>query len=151
MHEMSLAMAMVEQVEEAAAGHGHQTASALRVRVGELAGVVPESLHFCFELACAGTVLDGAELTLEPVPGRARCAACGAGWATGMPPRLSCSHCGGAGTGVELVAGRELQVVAVRWADPDAVSRTGAGDPAGAGAGREQTSVPPVSARTTES
>jgi hydrogenase nickel incorporation protein HypA/HybF len=147
MHEMSLAMAMVDQVEEAAGGHGHRTVSALRVRVGELAGVVPESLRFCFELACAGTVLDGAELVLESVPGHARCGSCGADWETGMPPRLNCPCCGGAeggaGTGaaVELVAGRELQIVAVRWGDPAAVSVAGAEpDPLAA----------PASAHTTE-
>lgn len=129
MHEMSVAMAMVEQVAEAAAPHGHRSATAVRLRLGELAGVVPDSLRFCFGLVSAGTVLDGAELLIEDVPGRARCVPCAAEWATGMPPRLDCPHCGGAR--VEMLAGRELQVAAVRWAGPEEPSGPNASvDPA---------------------
>jgi len=89
----------------------------VRLRVGELAGVVPDSLAFCFELACAGTLLEGAELVTEPVPGRARCTPCAHEWAVGMPPRLTCPECGGAE--VELLSGRELQIAEVRWEDGD--------------------------------
>jgi hydrogenase nickel incorporation protein HypA/HybF len=120
MHEMSIAMSVVEQVEEAAEAAeaaGAQCAGAVesvRLQVGELAGVVPDALRFCFELACAGTVLDGAELTFDPVPGRARCAPCSREWDTGMPPDLCCPDCDGAAA--ELVSGRELRITEVRWA-----------------------------------
>ena len=82
--------------------------------------MVPDALSFCFELACAGTLLEGAELLTEPVPGRARCAPCGHDWAVGMPPVLLCPRCGG-GAG-ELLSGRELRITGVRWED-GAVSR----------------------------
>lgn len=109
MHEMSIAVAMVEQVTEAPAADGHGKVSAVRLRLGELAGVVADSLRFCFSLACAGTVLDGAELLVDHVPGRARCAPCGAEWATGMPPQLCCPQCEGGRA--ELLSGREMQIV----------------------------------------
>lgn len=112
MHEMSIAVAMVEQVTESPAATASGTVSAVRLRLGELAGVVAESLHFCFSLACAGTVLDGAALLIDHVPGRARCARCGAEWATGMPPQLCCPQCEGGSA--ELVSGRELQIVGLR-------------------------------------
>ncbi|CAM5441566.1 MULTISPECIES: hydrogenase maturation nickel metallochaperone HypA [Streptomyces] len=116
MHEMSVALAVIDQVETAAAQTRDVTAvRSVRLRVGELAGVVPDSLAFCFELACAGTLLEGAELVTEPVPGRARCTPCAYEWAVGMPPRLTCPECGG--TEVELLAGRELQIAEVRWED----------------------------------
>lgn len=116
MHEMSVALAVIDQVETAAAQHRDVTAvRAVRLRVGELAGVVPDSLTFCFELACAGTLLEGAELVTEQVPGRARCTPCAHEWAVGMPPRLTCPECGGAEA--ELLAGRELQIAEVRWED----------------------------------
>ncbi|MFC4496918.1 hydrogenase maturation nickel metallochaperone HypA [Streptomyces ovatisporus] len=114
MHEMSIAVAMVEQVTEATGNEGSCTVSAVRLQLGELAGVVPDSLHFCFSLACTGTALDGAELLIDHVPGRARCLPCGAQWATGMPPQLCCPQCEG-GT-AELVSGRELQITGVRRA-----------------------------------
>ena len=70
MHEMSIALAVVDQVAEAAARAGtSRRCASVRLQVGELAGVVPDALAFCFELACAGTVLEGAELVTEAVPG----------------------------------------------------------------------------------
>ncbi|MBT2487627.1 hydrogenase maturation nickel metallochaperone HypA [Streptomyces sp. ISL-96] len=123
MHEMSIAMAVVGQVQEAAAKSGGVTAvTSVRLQVGELAGVVPDALAFCFELACAGTVLEGAELIAESVPGRARCATCVDEWAVGTPPQLCCPACGQATA--ELLSGRELQITSVRWEDGPARDRT---------------------------
>ena len=114
MHEMSVALAVVDQVAEAADRAGDVTAvRSVRLQVGELAGVVPDALAFSFELACAGTLLEGAELVTEAVPGRARCTSCTHAWDVGMPPRLTCPACGG--TRTDLLAGRELQIVDVRW------------------------------------
>ncbi|MFE1177082.1 hydrogenase maturation nickel metallochaperone HypA [Streptomyces sp. NPDC058773] len=115
MHEMSIALAVVDQVESAARPAGAGTVHSIRLQVGELAGVVPDALAFSFELACAGTVLEGAELVTEPVAARARCGPCADTWAVGMPPRLSCPGCGGATA--ELLSGRELQIVSVCWND----------------------------------
>ncbi|MFV5993733.1 hydrogenase maturation nickel metallochaperone HypA [Streptomyces sp. NPDC056231] len=115
MHEMSIAMAVVDQVEEAARAGGAASVESVRLQVGELAGVVPDALSFCFGLACAGTVLEGAELVVEPVAARARCEPCADEWAVGMPPRLCCPACGE--PTAELLSGRELQIVSVHWQD----------------------------------
>uniref|UniRef100_A0AAU2JXQ6 Hydrogenase maturation factor HypA n=1 Tax=Streptomyces sp. NBC_00049 TaxID=2903617 RepID=A0AAU2JXQ6_9ACTN len=128
MHEMSIAMAVVGQVEEAARAGGASAVTSVRLRVGELAGVVPDALAFCFELACAGTVLEGAELLTESVPARARCGACTATWAVGMPPELCCPGCGRA-TEVELLSGRELEILSVRWEDGPAGARARTREP----------------------
>ncbi|WP_406423622.1 hydrogenase maturation nickel metallochaperone HypA [Streptomyces sp. NBC_00873] len=115
MHEMSIAMAVVDQVEEAAQAGGAASVGSVRLQVGELAGVVSDALSFCFGLACAGTVLEGAELVVEPVAARARCEPCTDEWAVGMPPRLCCPACGE--PTAELLSGRELQIVSVHWQD----------------------------------
>ncbi|MFJ9742976.1 hydrogenase maturation nickel metallochaperone HypA [Streptomyces sp. NPDC101166] len=123
MHEMSVALAVIDQVEQAAARNGDVTSvRSVRLQVGELAGVVPDSLSFCFELACGGTLLEGAELVTEAVPGRARCAPCAHEWAVGMPPALTCPRCGG--TTADLLSGRELQIVSVHWEDGPTHART---------------------------
>lgn len=114
MHEMSIALAVVQQVEEAPAEDVSGAVESVRLQVGELAGVVPDALHFSFSLACAGTVLEGAELHIDQVPGRARCAPCAHEWPTGMPPQLCCPACGG--TDTELLAGRELRITALACA-----------------------------------
>ncbi|MFE5937507.1 hydrogenase maturation nickel metallochaperone HypA [Streptomyces sp. NPDC056470] len=117
MHEMSVAVAVVDQVEAAARSRGAAGVSSIRLDVGELAGVVDDALAFCFELACAGTVVEGAELITRTVPGLARCAPCAEDWPVGMPPRLLCPGCGAAAD--ELVSGRELQIREVLWTDPE--------------------------------
>ncbi|NJP50337.1 hydrogenase maturation nickel metallochaperone HypA [Streptomyces sp. SBST2-5] len=113
MHEMSVALSVVDQVEQAARANGARGVRQVRVDIGELAGVVPDSLAFCFELACAGTALEGARLVMRPVPGRASCAPCGRTWDTGMPPDLVCARCRSAAT--ELLSGRELRITQVQW------------------------------------
>ncbi|MFD5466536.1 hydrogenase maturation nickel metallochaperone HypA [Kitasatospora sp. NPDC127059] len=115
MHEMSIAAAVVEQVDTAAREHRAPGVARIRLQVGELAGVVPEALDFCFELACAGTLVEGAALDTVAVPARARCAPCAVEWAVGMPPDLGCPDCR-TGAGVELLSGRELQILDVEWA-----------------------------------
>ena len=120
MHEMSVAMAVVEQIDDAARSSGGRAVASVRLRIGELAGVVGDALRFSFDLACRGTALEGAELAVESVPGRARCDDCGAQWPTGMPPLLCCTACGGASC--ELLAGRELEIADVRWAERPAAS-----------------------------
>ncbi|QGV77074.1 hydrogenase maturation nickel metallochaperone HypA [Streptomyces ficellus] len=114
MHEMSVALSVVDQVEQAARSRGARGVEHVHLDIGELAGVVSDSLGFCFALACEGTVLEGAALVTRTVPGSARCAPCGRTWDTGMPPDMVCPVCGAAAT--ELVAGRELRITEVRWA-----------------------------------
>ncbi|PWI42781.1 hydrogenase maturation nickel metallochaperone HypA [Streptomyces sp. ICBB 8177] len=122
MHEMSIALAVVGQVEEAARRDGTRSVDSVRLAVGELAGVVPEALRFCFGLACQGTVLDGADLVVEPVAARARCGSCAHIWDTGVPPHLCCPRCDAATA--ELLSGRELRIESVRCCSDHPVSVT---------------------------
>ncbi|MFE7312490.1 hydrogenase maturation nickel metallochaperone HypA [Streptomyces sp. NPDC057555] len=115
MHEMSIALAVIDQVESAVRPAGATAVSSVRLQIGELAGVVPDALAFSFQLACEGTVLVGAELITEPIAARARCARCERTWPAGLPPCLSCPGCGGAS--VELLSGRELRIADVSWHD----------------------------------
>ncbi len=48
----------------------------IRLRVGELSGVVPDSLQFAFEALTPGTAAEGAKLDIEHVPARFWCAQC---------------------------------------------------------------------------
>ncbi|MFI8950156.1 hydrogenase maturation nickel metallochaperone HypA [Streptomyces sp. NPDC053750] len=118
MHEMSVALSVVDQVEQAARVRGARGVRHVRVDIGELAGVVSDALGFCFELACVGTVLEGCELRTRTLPGRAVCTPCGRTWDTGMPPDLVCAHCRAAAT--ELLSGRELTITEVGWAETPA-------------------------------
>ncbi|MGQ4380056.1 hydrogenase maturation nickel metallochaperone HypA [Streptomyces sp. SAS_267] len=140
MHELSIAVAVVEQVEEAVREQGRAVAS-LTLRIGELAGVVPEALDFSFGLATEGTALAGARLLIETVEARGRCEGCGREASTGMPPVLWCAGCG---RPLTLLSGRELEIVRVTLADGPLDAR---GTPDGKGADdgpRPAPSGPPV-------
>src|SRR5262249_53185897 len=68
MHEMAITQSVVDAVCEHAAG---RRVHSVKLEVGALCAVVPDSMQFCFELATAGTVADGARLDLDVEPGSA--------------------------------------------------------------------------------
>ncbi len=106
MHELALTQSVVDLVAERTRG---RRVVAVRVEVGELSGVVPDAMRFAFDLATAGTPLEGASLDIEETAGRIRCRTCGA--VSPSPDQLLLCPCGSAD--VEVVAGRELRVLSV--------------------------------------
>jgi hydrogenase nickel incorporation protein HypA/HybF len=105
-HELALTQSVVDLVAERTRG---RRVLSVRVEVGLMSGVVPDAMLFAFDLATAGTPLEGAILDIEERAGRIRCHDCGAESAS--PDLLLLCPCGSAD--VEVVAGRELRVVSV--------------------------------------
>jgi hydrogenase nickel incorporation protein HypA/HybF len=111
MHELSIAVSLVELAAEKAASLGEVRVLALHVRLGALCGVVEESLRFCFELAARGTPVEGARLEVEAVPLAALCPRCGDEREPAVPWRLACPACGAPLP--EMLRGRELELAAL--------------------------------------
>jgi hydrogenase nickel incorporation protein HypA/HybF len=109
-HELAVAQALVEQVDAVIAQHGATQASLIRVRIGPLAGVVPELLASAFPLAAAGSRMQHAELEFGHAPIRVRCLTCGAETAAAMN-RLVCGACGDWHT--QIISGDELLLESV--------------------------------------
>ena len=107
MHELAITQSVVEAV---AARVGDVPVAVVRLRIGRLSGVLPDAPRFCFEVAAAGTSLQGATLEIEEPDGRAHCRSCGQDF-TLDDPILLCP-CGSAD--VRVVAGRELTVASVQ-------------------------------------
>lgn len=110
MHELSVAQALVEQVAGVIRQHQAGGASRIRVRVGPLAGVVPELLASAFPIAAAGSRMEGAELEFAHAPIRVRCQSCGEETEAALN-RLVCGACGDWRT--RLVSGDELLLESV--------------------------------------
>jgi hydrogenase nickel incorporation protein HypA/HybF len=108
-HELAITESLVDLVAERAGG---RRVTAVHVRVGALSGVVADAMAFCFDVVAAGTLLDGAALVLDEVPGRIACRACGR--ETGVADRIRLCPCGSAD--VDVVAGEELDVAFVELA-----------------------------------
>jgi hydrogenase nickel incorporation protein HypA/HybF len=111
MHELAITQGVVDAVTERT---GSAPVATVRVRVGRLAGVVPDAMRFCFELVTAGTPLEGATLEIEQPEGRGRCRTCGEDFV--LAHLILLCRCGSAD--VEVLAGRELAVASVVMARP---------------------------------
>lgn len=114
MHELGVAHEILALVQQYVPAADAARVTAVRVRVGDLAGVVVSSLDFCFEAIVAGTPWAQARLVVERVPAAAECLACAHVFAT-ESPGAGCPHCGS--MHVRMIRGRELQVDAVDLCD----------------------------------
>ncbi len=68
MHELSIAMALIELASDEARRLGRPRVEALHLRLGPLSGVAEDALAFSFELAVAESEIAGARLVIEKVP-----------------------------------------------------------------------------------
>jgi len=113
MHEMSIAISIVELAEREARLAGARRIRRVEVEVGALAGVMSDALRFCFAAACRETMADGAELRVVEVAGRGICASCRRSGA--MPEAMAlCPVCGGI---MRASGGRELRLAAIEVDD----------------------------------
>jgi hydrogenase nickel incorporation protein HypA/HybF len=103
---MAITQSVVDAVCERAAG---RRVRSVRLEVGALCAVVPDSMQFCFELATQGTVAEGARLDVDLKAGAARCRTCHSGFE--LPDLILLCPCGSAD--VEVMAGRDLRILSM--------------------------------------
>lgn len=105
MHEMALAEAIVQLVDEAAQGCAR--VRTIYLEIGRLAAVEQDALRFCFESVAQHSAAQGARLEIVDVDGCGRCSECG-----GEVPIAAlydpCPLCGS--YRVEVVSGDEMRV-----------------------------------------
>jgi len=111
MHELSIAMSMIEMAAEEAASRGSTRVHAIYLKLGQLSGVVKEALLFSYELACEGTPLEGSRLIIEDVPIVVYCQTCRAERTLDSIQRFYCSVCDAPTP--QVLQGKELEVVAL--------------------------------------
>jgi hydrogenase nickel incorporation protein HypA/HybF len=110
-HELSIAMSIVELAQEESKRLGAERVEAVHLRVGALAGIVKDSLLFSYEMAAQDTELAGSRLVIEDVPGVVHCARCNAERPIESAQSCCCAECGT--PALDVVSGRELQVTAL--------------------------------------
>ncbi len=110
MHELSIALSILDLAEEEGRRHGGRVA-AVHLKLGRLSGVVPEALRSAYELAREDTSLARAELVIEEVPLVVHCPACDADRTPASLLFLCCPACGTPTN--EVISGRELEVRAL--------------------------------------
>lgn len=111
MHELSIALSIIDVAGEEARRLDAGKVHAVHLRLGPLSGVVKEALLGAFELAREGTPLAGASLLIEDVPVRGHCPQCEDEVEVVSIQEIRCVAC--AAPVAPLVSGRELEVVAL--------------------------------------
>lgn len=76
MHEMSLAEGVLQLVEDSAKQNGFAQVKTVWLEIGQLAGVEPEAMRFCFDAIAQNTLLQGARLEIIETQGRGWCLSC---------------------------------------------------------------------------
>lgn len=111
MHELSLALSLLDQVGAVAEREGATRVANVRLRLGRLAGVARDALLFSWDLAREGTVAGDASLTIEDVAPVVWCPRCDGERPVRDGDFLICGQCGTVTT--TIVRGRELELVAM--------------------------------------
>jgi len=114
MHELSIAVSMVERIIEESENRGGLRVEAVHLKLGVLSGVDKDALMFSYEVACEGTFLAGSTLVIDSVPLLIYCDSCGAEGAPESMQHIACPRC--QRPSHKIVRGRELEVSALELA-----------------------------------
>ena len=108
MHEMSIAQSLIDIIQEEMIKHGASHLRSVRLRIGQLSAVVPQSISFCFEVMTSGTNLEAATLNMEIIPPEGVCRGCSHTFEI-EDYAFECPHCHG--VDIETISGQDLAIV----------------------------------------
>lgn len=76
MHEMTIAVSIVDIICKKANDENAKKINNVVLEIGDLSGIMIDSLEFCFDAATKNTIADGAELKINTIEGKALCKNC---------------------------------------------------------------------------
>lgn len=107
MHELSIAISIVESAEEEAKKAAAITISKIEVEVGTMAGIDPEALLFAWDSVVQGTMAQQSTLVINTIQAEAHCLECG----RDFPAEhffVQCPHC--SSFRYQITKGKELRI-----------------------------------------
>lgn len=111
MHELSIALSILDVAEEEMERHSGARVDAIHLRLGPLSGVVKESLIAAYELAREQTPFADSRLVFEDVPIVVFCPTCQAERTVESLQVFRCAECKLPVT--DVIRGRELELAAL--------------------------------------
>lgn len=109
MHELSLAVNVVEIAEKLAQKHQASSVSVIKLEVGEGAGVEMPALKTALQSACLNTLLQGAIIEYVRTPIENTCTACDFAFASDDMYSL-CPSCG---SFARVTGGKNLKILSI--------------------------------------
>jgi len=107
LHEMSVAMNIVEIADSFAKEKNASKVISITLDIGELSGVQADAILFCYEACAKGRLAQGSRLEINMIKAMALCADCGEKFSPDNQIFI-CPKC--EGLSVKLIAGDELKV-----------------------------------------
>jgi hydrogenase nickel incorporation protein HypA/HybF len=114
MHELGIAQDILEIVKQAVPEEQSAAVRWVRIRVGQLSGIVPDSLEFCFRAIVSETAMGQAGLAIEQVPTVFQCRNCSHRFQVNDLEYL-CQAC--KSPDLEIISGKELDIVEIELAE----------------------------------
>jgi len=110
MHELSITQNMFDIVLEQARKTEAKKVGKINLVIGEMTGVVGESVQFYFGFLSRETIAEGATLAFTMIPPKAQCRGCGKTFEL-KEFEWTCPYCHG--DSLEIIAGQELFVESI--------------------------------------
>jgi hydrogenase nickel incorporation protein HypA/HybF len=110
MHEMSLAMSIVDLAVETAGREGGKRVSEVEIEIGNMAGVMVDALQFCLEAAARTTIVEGAAFNFVETSAIADCPSCKSTFETSSF-YIVCPDCGHENVAVN--GGQDLKITSL--------------------------------------
>ena len=114
MHELSIAISMIDQITEESETRGGLQVEAVHLKLGVFSGVDKDALSFAYHLACEGTPLQGSRLVIETIPLVIYCPSCKVERTPNSIYQLCCPQC--QTPAQDIIRGREIEVAALEIA-----------------------------------
>jgi hydrogenase nickel incorporation protein HypA/HybF len=110
MHELSITQSLFDLVLDQANKAGVKKVSVINLVIGDMTGIVGDSVRFYLDFIARETIIEGAKLNIKTVATRAMCRDCRK--ESGLREfDWTCPECGG--SNLELISGKELFVESI--------------------------------------
>ena len=109
MHEASIAISLLETVANLCQKEGYTSIEGVRLKVGKAAGILPDALHFAFDIAKKGTIASEAQLFIDYIPIGGLCRDCRTEFNSEERYIYCCPAC--KSTAIQITRGNELQII----------------------------------------
>ena len=107
MHEYPITQEIIKIAETHCRNAGGQRVLRINLVLGEASGYVGDSIGMYFDIISDGSLCHGAHISIETIPPKLRCAACGHLFQK-EPFSFDCPRCGGQGEPSDI--GREFYI-----------------------------------------
>lgn len=114
MHELSIAQEIFSIVQQNVDKQNLTAVKNVKVKIGKLNNILPDSLHFCFDAIKTDTLLKNSELIINQTPIIVECSDCKS-VSEIEPPVFSCPVC--SGINIKMNGGSELIVEEIELND----------------------------------